>query len=137
MKRRTTLCLILLVFFCIGHGDAQERTASLEKVRVTLSSADYPLFTALIHLAREQGFFTEAGLDVDVHFVPVGVEALQELQKGNCDIASAAEFPFVRQVLQGSDMKILVSVAEIDIVELIARQDRGISTPSDIQGKKV
>lgn len=126
-----------LLFLGLYSGYVQAQNDQLEKVRVGLPSIGYPEFLALIHLAQEQGFFTDVGLDISFQFVPSGVEALKELHNGNVDIASAAEFPFVSQNLKGSDMKILASVAELDILEVIAREDRGILKPADLKGKRM
>jgi len=100
-------------------------------------ASDYPLFFALVRLAKDEGFFKESGLDVVYEFYPHGVASLKAIQTGEVDMAIGAEFPFVKQNLQGSRMKIIASIARVDVLELIARKDSGISKPSDLKGKRV
>jgi len=102
-----------------------------------VSAPDYPLFFAFILLAKEQGYFKEQGLDMTYKFYPHGVGSLKALQKDEVDLAIAAEFPFVRQSLEGSRMRIIASIAQVDVLQLFARKDSGISQPADLKGKRV
>ena len=139
-----TVC-ILLIFFAIILGACskedsegpRESFESIEKIRLGVPASDYPLFFAFILLAREQGFFKEYGLDMTYEFYPHGVGSLKALQKGEVDMAIGAEFPFVKQNLEGSRMKIMASIAQVDVLELVARKDSGISEPSDLKWKRV
>jgi NitT/TauT family transport system substrate-binding protein len=136
-----TICLLLILFVinfgaCSNEGKEQP-TGPFEKISLGLPKHDYPLFLALILLAREQGFFKEQGLDMTYKFFPHGVASLKAIQSGDADIAIGAEFPFVKQNLEGSRKKIIASVAQIDVLELIARKDRGILKPADLKGKRV
>jgi NitT/TauT family transport system substrate-binding protein len=135
------ICLLLILFVlnfgaCSEEGKEQP-TGSFEKITLGVPSSDYPLFFALILLAREQGFFKEQGLDMTYKSFPHGVASLKALQPGDVDIAIGAEFPFVKQNLGGSRMKIIASIAQIDVLELIARKDSGILEPADLKGKRV
>jgi len=136
-----TICLFLILFAinlgaCSNEGKEQP-TGSFEKITLGVPISDYPLFFALVLLAREQGFFKEQGLDMTYKSFPHGVASLKALQSGDVDIAIGAEFPFVRQNLGGSRMKIIASIAQIDVLELIARKDSGILEPVDLKGKRV
>ena len=68
---------------------------------------------------------------------PNGVGSLKALQNGDVDLAIGAEFPFVKQNLSGSRMMIIASIAQVDVLELIARKDKGILEPADLKGKRV
>jgi NitT/TauT family transport system substrate-binding protein len=68
---------------------------------------------------------------------PYGVGSLKALQNGDVDLAIGAEFPFVKQNLSGSRMMIIASIAQVDVLELIARKDKGILEPADLKGKRV
>lgn len=136
-----TICL-LLILFVINFGacskeDKEHPTGSSEKIALGVPSSDYPLFFALILLAKEQGFFKEHGLDMTYKSFPHGVASLKALQHGDVDMAIGAEFPFVRQNLEGGRMKIIASIAQVDVLELIARKDSGILEPADLKGKRV
>ncbi len=144
MNKLKTVYLLLIVFAVILGACSKEDSEgprepfeSFEKISLGVPASDYPLFFAFILLAKEEGFFKEYGLDVVYKFYPHGVASLKALQKGEVDIAIGAEFPFVKQNLQGSRMKIIASIAQVDVLELIARKDSGISKPSDLKGKRV
>lgn len=135
------ICLLLILFVinfgaCSNEGKEQP-TGSFEKITLGVPSSDYPLFFALILLAKEQGFFKEQGLDMTYKSFPHGVASLKALQHGDVDLAIGAEFPFVKQNLGGSRMKIIASIAQVDVLELIGRKDRGILEPADLKGKRV
>ena len=136
-----TICLFLILFAINLEACSNEEKAhpngSFEKITLGVPKPDYPLFLALILLAREQGFFKEQGLDMTYKSFPHGVASLKALQSGETDIAIGAEFPFVKQNLEGSRMRIIASIAQVDVLELIARKDRGILEPSDLKGKRV
>jgi ABC-type nitrate/sulfonate/bicarbonate transport system substrate-binding protein len=133
------LIVILLIIASGGCSDKDRDTAPepYEKITLAIPAPDYPLFLALILLAKEEGFFKEYGLDVVNKLYPHGVTSLKALQTGEVDMAVGAEFPFVKQSLGGSKMKIIASVSQVDVLELIARKDSGISKPSDLRGKRV
>ena len=133
------LLLILLVinFSACSKDDQEDPAGSFEKISLGVPSSDYPLFFALVLLAREQGFFEEYGLDMTYEPYPHGVGSLKALQNGDVDLAIGAEFPFVKQNLSGSRMMIIASIAQVDVLELIARKDKGILEPADLKGKRV
>lgn len=134
----TTLMTAALIIFT-GCEDQNHKTYSgpIDKITLGVSTPDYPIFLALILLAKEENFYKEHGLDVVYKFYPHGVASLKALQMDEVDMAIGAEFPFVKQSLDGSKMKIIASIAQVDALELIARKDRGISKPSDLRGKRV
>ena len=144
MYRLRTVCFLLILFTIVlgacskedseGPGESLE---SIEKISLGVPAPDYPLFFAFILLAREQGFFKEYGLDMTYKSYPHGVGSLNALQNGEVDMAIGAEFPFVKQNLEGSRMRIIASIAQVDVLELVARKDSGISEPSDLIGKRV
>jgi len=144
MNKLKTVSLLLIVFAIILGACSKEDTEepresfeSIEKITLGVPASDYPLFFALVRLAKDEGFFKESGLDVVYEFYPHGVASLKAIQTGEVDMAIGAEFPFVKQNLQGSRMKIIASIARVDVLELIARKDSGISKPSDLKGKRV
>ena len=131
------LVLLAITFSSCSKEDREGPTGYLEKITLGVPSSDYPLFFAFILLAKEQGFFTEQGLSITNKFFPHGVGSLKALQKGDVDMAVGAEFPFVKQNLESSRMKIIASIAQVDVLQLIARKDNGILEPVDLKGKRV
>jgi NitT/TauT family transport system substrate-binding protein len=109
--------------------------ASIEKLSV--ASATLP-HTALLQIAAAKGYFADEGVDLTIVPTTHGKVAIEMLIAGKVDLATAAEVPFVLQVLAGQPLSIaasMLSAAEGKAV--IGRRDRGISSPRDLQGKKV
>ena len=90
------LTLLVISFGACSQDRKEQTTGSIQKVTLGVPSSDYPIFLALVLLAKEQGFFTEQGLDIVYKFFPHGVASLNALQSGDVDIAIGAEFPFVK-----------------------------------------
>jgi NitT/TauT family transport system substrate-binding protein len=131
------LIILVAILGACSKDDREGPTGSVEKMTLGVSAPDYPVFFAFILLAKEQGYFKEQGLDMTYKFYPHGVGSLIALQKGEVELATAAEFPFVRQSLEGSHMRIIASIAQVDVLQLFARKDSGISQPADLKGKRV
>ncbi len=92
-----------------------------------------PLF-----IAQDLGFFTQNGLNVTIKSYDTGVKALNDLFKGQVDIAPAvSEYTAVGQVFNHQPVKILGCISKIDNISIIGRKDRGIETASDLKGKKM
>jgi len=131
------LVLLAINFISCSKEDREGPGGYFEKITLGVPSSDYPIFFAFILLAKEQGFFTEHGLGITYKFFPHGVGSLEALQNGDVDMAIGAEFPFVKQNLEGDRMKIIASIAQVDVLQLIARKDKGILEPVDLKGKRV
>ena len=87
--------------------------------------------------AEEKGFFKENGLNVTFREYPAGAYAVKELLSGTADIACAAEFVGVTNSFRSPDLRIIAITAKSNAIVLIARNDRGISTPADMRGKTI
>lgn len=93
-----------------------------------------------IHLAKEKGFFKDAGLDVEIKTFEVGRVGGQDLIEGNSHFAVMSDFSYVALLANNKNdpnLKVVASIARVKLLELLARSDRGISKPKDLAGKKV
>lgn len=98
------------------------------------------------YIAQSQGFFEDQGLNVISHSNSAGKESLEELFKGNLDIAHVAELPIV-YALAGSeeykagediDLKIFANMIHVNnIQKIIARRDSDIKNPKDLVNKNI
>jgi len=108
---------------------------STEPLRLALSSTPH---AALLHIAAAKGFFKDEGLTVTVVPVSHGKAALDLLDRGQVDVAAAAEVPFVIAVLQGRPFGVAASMLSVSTeMAVVARRDRGINAPADLVGKKI
>ena len=110
------------------------RHPKTEKITLGIYPADFSL---LLAIAKDQGFFEKHRLEVDFKEYPLGLAALQGFLRGESDVATVAESAFVSNSFDHRDMKIFASIAIADLVEVIARRDRGIERPTDLKGKRV
>ena len=106
--------------------------------QITLGIAKEPL-AALAMIAEKEGFFTEYGLDVTIKNYKGGKQALIEgILSGETDLATSADAPIVFNSFNAEDFKVIATIGSSeDEPKIIARKNKGISTPSDLSGKNI
>lgn len=87
-------------------------------------------------VAERKGFFKVAGIDVKANFIQTGKIAMDALISGDLDLAIIVDtnIAFVK-FQEGADLKVLTSITEKHDDAIIARKDRGIRKPQDLEGK--
>lgn len=94
--------------------------------------------SALIPLARQQGFFAAEGVDVEVIEFPSGKQSLEAMFAGKCALSMAGEIPPVHQSLGRKDFSIVAVIATNNNFErIIARGDRGIASVDGLRGRRI
>jgi len=126
----TILCLIAVLFSSLSPLSVR----TPEKFRLGVAMTPMSL---LVFAAQDKGFFKKQGLDLSFTEYGAGVLAADGLLKGEVEVATAAEFLLVRHNLAGKDLSTIASVSRITDCELIARKDAGISTISDLKGRRI
>ncbi len=98
-----------------------------------------PTFTisALAYIAEEQKFFTEEGLAVSFIEATHGKICQDVLIAGRADFAFVFDGPFGYLGFQDHPLRVLAEVGRDSSVALVARRDRGITTVSDLKGKRI
>ena len=134
----TLVVAVVLAFgYASGRGlfPAPPSAAPAETLRIALALTPD---AALLHIAAAKGYFTEEGLAVTLTPVSHGKVALDLLAQDKADLASAADVPFVISVLKGEPLAIAAAVVSVpNEMAVVARRDRGIAAPHDLQGKRV
>ncbi len=119
---------ILLCFLCAA-------ACAAEKVRIGLPPQ---LISASVLLAKEQGYFSQEGLAVELVDFVTGKDALVKLFAGELDFAVAAETPLVFAALNGEQFRIMATLGQCSkALALVGRRDRGVDGFSRVRGKKV
>ncbi len=130
------LGLSIIVYSWRGEGGLfARRTAPLEKLTIAVNNipVSAPLWVAL-----ERGYFKDEGLDVTFHDFNSGKEALDSMLNGEHDMATCAETPIMRAIVTGRKLSIVATVATSEAITAIAaRKDKGISSPPDLEGKRI
>jgi ABC-type nitrate/sulfonate/bicarbonate transport system substrate-binding protein len=94
--------------------------------------------SAPIYVAREKGYFADEGVDATFTVYTSGGTAVAALADGKADLATAAETPIVRAILDGKPLAVVATISEIEHSNVvIARKDAGISAAGDLVGKRV
>ena len=90
-----------------------------------------------IQLAKGKGYFTDAGLDVTFAVGRGGVDVAKQVGAGNAPLGGiVADAPIVvRQ--NGVPVKIVAVFGGKGFMQLVAREDSGITKPSDLKGKTI
>ena len=122
------------LYVLLMQSSAPVVQGSRERVRIGV--AMHPS-ASLTFVALENGYFDALGLEVVVKKYPSGKRALLEgLFPGEVDLTSAADVPVAMAGLSRKAFRILTSTFSADNVNrVIARRDRGITSPKDLKGK--
>jgi len=91
----------------------------------------------VVHFHLESTFKDE-GLDVTYSKFLLGREAINDVVKGNSDVATVFETPVVRRIYEGDPLQILTSLhSSTKNTALIGLKSHGIKTVNDLRGKKL
>jgi ABC-type nitrate/sulfonate/bicarbonate transport system substrate-binding protein len=109
-------------------------TSPLEKISLGINAGK---ISGLVFIAQDQGYFRDNGLEADLKIYETGRDAIKDLLAGKLDVACCAEFVLVNEIFAGHDnLRILGSIGQAEINELITRKDGDINQPADLQGKR-
>ena len=129
--------ITLTVLLAIVTGcEQQEPAKPFPKVIIGTQST----FTGyVIFVAHKKGHFSDEGLDVSLSSeYPHGKAALKALEEGAVDFAASSETPFMRAVLNGSEIyAVAITTIAREHLAVVARKDKGIETASDLAGKTI
>jgi NitT/TauT family transport system substrate-binding protein len=93
--------------------------------------------SALVWIAGDEHFFSRNGLNVTFHEPNTGLAAVDELLKGEVDIAGTAEFPVVGKVFQKERIRTIACIDKADYMFLVGRKDRATEKVRDLRGRRV
>lgn len=119
-----------------GSGDSGE--GDLEQVNIAFSHPN--IFTTGLpyYVARDKGFYRDAGLSVEATYTGGGSETVQAVVSGSADIGTETSAPAaVGAFSQGAPIKIVsASTTGLDLI-WFAKADGPIQKITDLAGKKV
>jgi NitT/TauT family transport system substrate-binding protein len=94
--------------------------------------------SGLVYVAQEQGYFKAQGLDVTVKTNASSPESIEDLKAGHIDLACCGVFNLVKEACgDGANLHALAVLCNGQIMDLVARRDRGIKEPEDLRGKTI
>ena len=127
--------IVVIAASIVWLGNSAPRyTGPLEKVTIGSYGGEY---VSLVYVAAEKGYFKDEGIDVEIKPYEYGILTIPDVLNGTLDMSLANEFAFVVRSFDFPKLRILASIDKTKSYELIARRDRGITTPADLKGKKI
>ena len=132
------LCAVLLfvTFAAWGCQSREEREAqspSLE-MSVAITAAVY---SGLITIADDKGFFRESGLKVSIKEYASGLAAVEAMCRGEVQMATAADLAFALKIRDDPSLRVVASIGLANTNEVVARRDSNIHEPYDLKGKRI
>ena len=94
--------------------------------------------TPQVDIAIKNGYFEEAGLDINFVAFRTGREGFEAMLGGQVDITFMAEFPAAVGALTGQDFGVIADLARFTGSRVIVNTAGGaVETPADLAGKKI
>jgi len=130
------LCTALLSTACTQSEKRQ--TGKAEPIgSYTLTVARSPL-SLPVYVARNKGYFTEQGLEVELLEQLSGLKCLEAVFSGKADMATVADVPVVLESFDRHDFVVVATLAYMrHSVRIAARREAGINSPTDLAGKRI
>ncbi len=131
--------LVLAAGAAVGTGVLlpQASAQSLEKVTYLFPAP--PVLPAFgpIRLAQGKGYFKDAGLDVEFAVGRGGVDVAKQVGAGNAPLGGiVADGPIMVRG-NGVPVKIVAVFGGKGFMQLVVREDSGITKPADLRGKTI
>jgi len=129
------LALVIFAFCMPGCTSTEKQTGPREKVTIAYTTLAN---SVLVHIAFAKGYFAEEGLEVIPQPHPFGKPALAAVLAGTADIATVADTPIVFAIMNGEKLSTLAVIQTSNKNEaIVARRERGITGPGDLEGKRI
>ncbi len=136
MKIRSLIYAIVpFLVFLYGCNNNQTKKSE-NKILVTWGGPKN--ISMLPIIAEKKGFFKEEGLNINTKYLQTGKIAMDALLSKDLDFAVMVEtnVAFIKYQ-EGADIEVICSIEEKYDDAIVARKDKGIESPKDIEGKTV
>lgn len=135
----TPAVLFLLVgfgFWYVGHKTSEraDLAAPIGELRIALSPT---IDSAPIYVAQHNGYFENLGVEAILLPHETGRQSLEDVLSDKADLATASDVAFVMKSFKNPGLRVLSTLEDDYVVDLIARKDRSIEVPEDLKGKRI
>jgi len=117
-----------------GDGGSAAASGETKKVSFLLDFFHSETHSAFF-AARDQGFYEEEGLDVEIKPGQGSTVTVQQVAEGNETFGWANATALTQVASKGADVKAVASMRQVSDGGIAYWPDRGISTPADLAGK--
>ena len=125
--------LLLAVVLLVGSVLPPAASFAAEKLLIVHSALN--LLTSPLWMAKEKGYFSKYGIDVETVYIPSGTLGMQSLLGGEAKIIVADGSSAINARLRGAPVKIFLGMVNFYPNPFFSTPD--IKTPADLKGKKV
>ena len=130
------LLISVLPAVLVSCGGSSEPSGGPEKVTLTLDwypNADH----AGIYLAQSQGFFEDAGLEVEIQQPSDPAAVLQLVAAGQSEFGISYENEMTNAAARDIPVQSVMAIMQEPLNSIISLKESGITEPEDLVGKKV
>ncbi len=132
------VCGLILSPVMPAHADTAPLPGQPPKTALRLMLDWFPNVDHLpIFVARENGYFKEQGLQVEIISPSETADALKLAALGNVDMAVSYQPQTIIAADQGLALKVIAPLVRHPLTTLLFLADSGISHPRDLSGKKI
>jgi ABC-type nitrate/sulfonate/bicarbonate transport system substrate-binding protein len=132
------VCIALTLFFIFSPVGCQKSTReALEPLLELTLAIDPTLYTGLIAVADEKGFFKQEGVNVKMNLHPSGLDAMKGMIRGEAQVATVSDIAFAIHMNENPSLRIIASIGTSVGSQIVGRKDRNIHEPSDLIGKRI
>lgn len=129
------LCLILFLTSSIGFSATAENYPAQEKVSLQLKWFHQFQFAGY-YAAKEQGYYAQEGLDVEIRERSGDKDAVKQVVSGEVDFA-VGDSGILTYYAKGEPIIALAAIFQHNPLVFIAKQSSGILSPYEMRGKKI
>ncbi|MFI6481442.1 ABC transporter substrate-binding protein [Nonomuraea sp. NPDC050663] len=134
MKKIFFVLLAALVTGC-SPAASTESADGVKRVTIQIDGAAVPYYAPL-YAAKEQGFFSKAGLDVSFTYA-AGSDIVKNVAAGNVDFGFPNGDSVITAYGKGVKAQVVHTTYQQGIGALLSTAKAGINTPADLKGKNV
>lgn len=124
---------LLAFVFLVGSALPPAASFAAEKLLIVHSALN--LLTSPLWMAKEKGYFSKYGLDVETVYIPSGTLGMQSLLGGEAKIIVADGSSAINARLRGAPVKIFLGMVNFYPNPFFSTPD--IKTAADLKGKRV
>ncbi|HSW89105.1 MAG TPA: ABC transporter substrate-binding protein [Candidatus Saccharimonadales bacterium] len=135
MKKIAIILVVILIFVIGGFYLKQVLTPKpLTPIKVRLGWLGSEQFAGM-YVAKEKGYYKDAGLDVDLQEYQNGTNNIDQVVTGSVDFSITAPIEIITAINSGKNIKAVSSIYQISPLSFMSLKAANIVSPADLKGK--
>jgi NitT/TauT family transport system substrate-binding protein len=133
LRARTGAWFVAVFALVFSLSPTESTSADLRNVTVSANGISATIWPLLV--AQERGFFTEAGVKIDLLQSGSSAKSAQQTAAGSVNIGTSSTFDTFRAINGGANMKIFLNAQAAGTFMLFA--SKSVKSIRDLKGKRV